>query len=50
MSDDDWSDVEHLIRDLKSDGYHVENLETNTSYAAPTKTIFIDVMRRETDE
>lgn len=44
-STDTWADVERLISDLKSDGYTPANIETNTSHAAPTKTIFLDVER-----
>jgi hypothetical protein len=40
-----WSDVERLISDLKSDGYEPTNIETSTSHAAPTKTLFIDVSK-----
>jgi hypothetical protein len=42
---DDWSweDVERLISDLKSDGYEPADLETSTSHAVPTKTVFLDV-------
>jgi hypothetical protein len=40
-----WQDVERLISDLKSDGYTPSNIETSTSHAAPTKTLFIDVAR-----
>jgi len=46
MTDDwSWRDVERLIGDLKSDGYEPSELETSTSHAAPTKTIFLDVKR-----
>jgi hypothetical protein len=47
MSDEKhtWEDVERLISDLKSDGYTPSKLETNTSHAAPTKTVFLDVER-----
>lgn len=40
-----WEDVERLINDLKSDGYTPSGLDTSTSHAAPTKTIFVDVER-----
>lgn len=40
-----WDDIERIISDLKSDGYKPTKLETSTSHAAPTKTIFIDVKR-----
>jgi hypothetical protein len=40
-----WDDVERLLSDLKSDGYTPLDLETNTSHAAPEKTVFLDVGR-----
>jgi hypothetical protein len=40
-----WDDVERLISDLKSDGYEPTKVETSTSHAAPSKTLFIDVKR-----
>lgn len=42
-----WGDVERLIDDLKSDGYEPTQIETTTSHAAPTKTLFIDVNRSD---
>jgi hypothetical protein len=51
MTDDwSWEDVERLLSDLKSDGYEPANLETSTSYAAPEKTLFLDVKRSERTE
>lgn len=50
MSDEtSWRDVERLISDLKSDGYQPDKIETSTSHAAPTKTLFIDVKRGDAD-
>lgn len=47
MTDDwSWEDVERLLSDLKSDGYEPAVLETSTSHAAPTKTVFLDVERK----
>jgi hypothetical protein len=50
MTDDEWTweRVEALLSDLKSDGYEVSDLETTTSHAAPTKTVFLDVERADT--
>lgn len=46
MSDETtWDDLERLIDDLKKDGYSPYRIETNTSHAAPSKTLFIDVER-----
>jgi len=42
-----WEDVERVLDDLKKDGYEVANFETSTSYAAPEKTVFLDVSRDE---
>ena len=41
----DWSDVEGIISDLKSDGYEVAEFESNTSHPVPSKRFFLKVER-----
>lgn len=44
-TDDDWSDVERLLNDLKADGYEVNALGTSHSEPVEKKTIMIQVER-----
>ena len=47
-TDYDWSDIDRLLRDLKSDGYEPTLVATVTSAAVPEKKIQINV-ERDTD-
>lgn len=44
-TDTTWKEVEHLLKDLKADGYEPTLLETVTSAPAPKKMIQINVER-----
>lgn len=44
-----WDDVERLISDLKSDGYSPDDIDSNTSFAAPEKVFYLEVSRDATE-
>jgi len=44
-----WDDLEHLISDLKSDGYSLDAIESDTSFAAPEKTFCLEVSRDDSE-
>lgn len=42
-----WEDVEHLLNDLRADGYEVVDVQTNTSEPDDSKLLMIAVGRNE---